>query len=287
MQDTHQRPGTDGRKGPLDKEKGSTAMPRPTSLIIPVYNEERRVGAALDVLRRFVSEQPDVAEHLEVVFVDDGSTDATADRLLSLLVPRPPPTTVVLAKHGGKGAAIAKGVRFCGNEIIGFSDVDFSTPPEELERAWAAFEDGADAVFGSRGLDSSDITRRQPFSRELAGRSYNALLRFLGITDLRDTQCGFKLFRAPLARKVFSELSDGGFSFDLEVLVRLGREGALVRELPVRWAHDDDSRVRVLRDGLRMVLFALRLRLLPLPSASGPAPRFRRHDELAGVFVEE
>lgn len=235
----------------------STAEPPTLSVVIPAFNEERRLPHTLARLSEYLYSRPNLLP-AEVVIVDDGSTDGTAAVVGRL--PSTPQLTVRLQALGanrGKGAAVRHGLRVSRGRWVLISDADLASPIEELEGLQAA---GVDVAVGSRALRRELIARRQPLPRDVLGRCFNALLRMLRLSTLRDTQCGFKLLRGDLARRLAGELTIDGFAFDVELLVRAGRAGAEVAEVPVRWYHVEESRVRPLRHGLAMIRDVLILR---------------------------
>jgi len=226
-------------------------------VVIPAYNEERRLPATLAEVAAHLAARPEYLP-AEVIVADDGSRDGTA-----AVVERFAPAAGVavhlvrLPNNCGKGAAVRAAMAASrGNRVL-VCDADLAAPIEELARLWDA---GAGVAVGSRALRRELISRRQPLPRDYLGRAFNLVVRALGLTTMRDTQCGFKLLDGALARRLAGELRLDGFAFDVELLARARRAGATLAEVPVRWRHVDDSRVRPLRHGLRMVLDSLRVR---------------------------
>ncbi|MFI5142835.1 MAG: dolichyl-phosphate beta-glucosyltransferase [Thermoanaerobaculales bacterium] len=227
------------------------------SVIIPAYNEAARLPATLARLVSFLAEQPHLLP-AEVVVVDDGSTDGTADIVARFAAPEGVAVRLLrLAHNAGKGAGVRAGMAASRGAMVLFSDADLATPIEEIDTLRAA---RVAVAVGSRALDRALISRRQPLARDYLGRLYNLALRVLGLTTMRDTQCGFKLLDGALARRLAGELRLDGFAFDIELLARAQRAGATVAEVPVHWHHVDDSRVKPFRHGLMMFRDALRVR---------------------------
>jgi dolichyl-phosphate beta-glucosyltransferase len=228
------------------------------SIVIPAYNEARRLPATLGRIFEFAAARTDL-QPVEIVVVDDGSGDDTA--ALAEATTAPPRIELHVFRLGenrGKGAAVRTGMAASRGRWVLISDADLASPIEDLDLLLAS---GAPFAVGSRALRRELIARRQPLPRDLLGRVYNLWLRLLGLTSLADTQCGFKLVEGELARRLAGRLRLDGFAFDVELLGRAEREGACVAEVPVRWSHVEESRVQPLRHGLRMVADAWRLRV--------------------------
>ena len=224
------------------------------SLVIPAYNEAQRIGPTLELVRGYFARQ-DYAS--EIIVVDDGSRDGTAAVAGSFDGVK----LVRLDRNRGKGAAVRRGMlkeASCAYRF--YYDADASTPIEELETCWPRFAAGADIVIGSRALAASRIERRQAWYREHMGRVFNLFLRGLGLSQFRDTQCGFKGFTARAAEICLSRQTLDGFSFDAELLYIAGMHGLRVDEVPIRWLNSPQSRVNPLTDSARMFFDLLRVR---------------------------
>lgn len=225
------------------------------SVVIPAYQEAARLGATLERVLGYLEGRGD---QFEVVVVDDGSGDATAE-VAAAYAPR----GVVLHRlesNRGKGAAIKAGVARTRGRRVLLTDADLSTPIEDLPRLEARLGE-ADLVLGSRAVAGSEITRRQPIYRELMGKTFNRLIRLAGVRGLSDTQCGFKLLDGAAARRLFAELTVDRFAYDVELVWLARRRGLQVREVGVRWENSPDSRVHPVRDSLRMLWDLVRLRV--------------------------
>jgi len=238
----------------------STEAPRLT-VVIPAYNEETRLGSSLERTHRWLAEQ---GETFEVIVVDDGSRDDTAELARAFGRAHPGVEVVRLPVNRGKGAAVREGFARSRGDTVVFSDADLSTPIEELAPMRRALEDGAGLVIASRGLPESDLAVRQVWYREGMGKLFNRIVRLLTGIPFRDTQCGFKVLRGEDARALAREMREDGFAFDVELILLARRRGLRVREFPVTWRHVDESRVSPVTDALRMLAS-----LLPIVGRTG------------------
>ena len=227
------------------------------SLVIPAYNESARLPATLQAVLSLLRSR---SEAFEVLVVDDGSTDDTAELVQRLCREA---SEVRLLRHPtnfGKGAAVRNGMLNARGEYILFTDADLSAPIVEAERLLEPLKNGYDVAFGSRGLRPEWINQRQSRFREAAGRLFNFWTRGIAGLDFRDTQCGFKAFSRQAAETIFARQRISGFGFDVEVLYLARKFGYRVLEVPVHWAHSEGSTVHMLRDSVRMFLDLLRIR---------------------------
>lgn len=233
-------------------------MELPLSVVVPAFNEARRLPATLASVTAYLDGR---GRPYELIVVDDGSRDATAEvatRTLSALGERG--RLLRLPANRGKGAAVRAGVEAARGERVLMTDADLSTPIEELDALERACASGADVAIGSRALDRSLITRRQPLLREWSGRLFNLVVQLFALPGIQDSQCGFKLFRGETAHDVFGRARSDGFGFDVEVLAIAKHLGYRIAEVPVRWRNDDDSRLSLAR-GTAAFLEPLRVRL--------------------------
>ena len=224
------------------------------SLIIPAYNEGSRIAANVETVRAFLET---LGKPYEIIVVDDGSTDRTGELLTKLQGVK----TISYQPNHGKGYAVRQGVIASRGDFVAFSDADLSAPISELAKLFAAIESSADIAIGSRALPDSQLVIHQPRYRELGGKALNLIIRMLAVPGIMDTQCGFKLFKGEVARQVFAKCILCGWGFDVEVLYLARKIGCRIAEVPVRWSHSADSRIRPFRAGLEVLADTLRIRL--------------------------
>jgi dolichyl-phosphate beta-glucosyltransferase len=228
-------------------------LKRSISIIIPAYNEEKRLPATLRTVQAYLdSSRWDFAE---IVVVNDGSRDRTADVAREAGVR-------VLENPGnrGKGYTVRHGMLEAKGDWALFSDADLSAPIDDLEKLWSAMvRENSQVTIGSRALDRSLIGVRQPFFREMSGRIFNVVMRLITGLPFQDTQCGFKLFEQAAAREIFSRQQLDGFGFDVEVVFIARKLGYRVLEVPVRWNDVAGTKVS-LWSGLKGFLDPLKVR---------------------------
>lgn len=232
------------------------------SLIVPAYNEELRIGATLSRVLEYLDR---LCGGAEVIVVDDGSLDGTS-RVVDAYLDHQPTQVRLLAypDNKGKGNAVRMGMMAAQGERRVFYDADGSTPIEELGKLLQHFDDGADVVIGSRSIPGAEVRVRQAWYREQMGKTFNLLLRSLGLTRFRDTQCGFKGFTAGACEIVFPRQTILRYSFDAELLYIARVHGLRIDEVPVQWINSPLSRVHPLSDASRMFWDLLRIRVLSL-----------------------
>jgi dolichyl-phosphate beta-glucosyltransferase len=220
------------------------------SVVIPAHNEESRIAQTLAAIRSFL-EARDFSS--EIIVVDDGSTDRTAEIAARALEGIAGSRIVRLPRNRGKGAAVREGILQTGGKLILFSDADLSTPIEELDKLLPWIAKGFDVIIGSRALPGSDIQVRQSRIREFMGKTFNFLVRLFIMKGIRDTQCGFKLFRREAALCVFPMIRTEGFSFDVEALHLCRGLDFRIQEVPIVWRHCPQSKVRMIRSSFAML----------------------------------
>jgi dolichyl-phosphate beta-glucosyltransferase len=230
------------------------------SLIIPAFNEADRIGKTL---RESLSYLETTSPDSELIVVNDGSTDATAEVVRGVFS-EPTRVATRLLEHfpnRGKGAAVRQGLLAASKPIGLFSDADLSTPIEEAPKLVESIAAGElDVAFGSRALDRNLIGQRQPWKREQGGRVFNLIVRLATGLPFWDTQCGFKAFRLDVFRPILGTAKTDGFGFDVELLYLARKANLRMKEIPVRWNHNEGSKVSFLRDSVRMLREIVALR---------------------------
>lgn len=225
------------------------------SVVIPAYNEERRIGATLRDVTEYLERQPYSSETL---VVDDGSFDGTTD-VVERYAREHPLVRLLRAPHGGKGHAVRAGMLAAAGEYRFLCDADLSMPIAELGKFLPPRLADYDVAIGSREAPGA---RRigEPLSRHLAGRLFNLFVRVAAVPGVQDTQCGFKCFTAEAARALFALQRLQGFAFDVEVLFLARRMGMRVVEVPIEWRYRAESKVSPVRHALGMARDVLRVR---------------------------
>lgn len=228
------------------------------SIVIPAYNEEQRLPRALDGVAQYYASQ---GYAFDVAIVSDGSSDGTDAIVRDFAASHAEFRLISYQPNRGKGYAVRTGMLAAEGELVLFCDADLATPPEETEKLLASIEGGADVAIGSRPLKGSALEVRQPWYREAFGRTANKLIQLLGVPGVKDTQCGFKLFRRAVAHDIFKRCRVDGFSFDVEALMIARDLGYRIDEVPIRWADQAGSKVVLWRDAPKALFNLVRLRL--------------------------
>jgi dolichyl-phosphate beta-glucosyltransferase len=228
------------------------------SVVIPCYNEEQRLPRTVEQIERYLdARQTDY----ELVLVDDGSRDGTRAVMDAAAANHAAVRVEALPRNRGKGRALAVGVEAAKGDEILVTDADLSTPIAELEKLQAALDRGAGIAIGSRALRESRVEVSQPVYRVLMGKGFNLIVQAVLLPGIWDTQCGFKLFRADVARRVFAGLITDGFGYDPEVLYRARRQGVKIVEVPVVWRNSAPTKVSPLKSSWDMLKHVVWVRL--------------------------
>lgn len=228
------------------------------SVVVPAYNEERRLPATLVQMLQYLDAQTDPTE---VIIVDDGSQDHTVEVVQPFADARAD-VRIIRNDHRGKGYAVRTGMLAAQGDFVLFSDADLATPIEEWEKLRGPLEEGVDVAIGSReGLGAQRLG--EPWYRHLMGRVFNYLVRLVAVSGFQDTQCGFKAFRREVAHDLFRRVQLYGDAakpvkgsavtgFDVEVLFLARKRGYKIREVPVVWRYDANTKVSPLRDSIHL-----------------------------------
>jgi dolichyl-phosphate beta-glucosyltransferase len=245
-------------------------------LVIPAYNEQDRLPRTLRELRRHVRDQRSLTRPVEVIVVDNASTDGTAAVALAADSPALR-VRVVDCWTPGKGAAVRAGIAVTDAPVVGFMDADGATRLDALEEAFRRLALGADVAIGSRGAEGAQTAARHSWVRERGARTYRACTARV-VPGVVDTQCGFKLMDGHLGRRVFADLRTTGFSFDVEMLARAQALGARIDEFPVTWTDVPGSTFDPLRHGagsfagLALIAWHARRDRRAVPTTALPVP---------------
>jgi dolichyl-phosphate beta-glucosyltransferase len=228
------------------------------TIVIPAFNEALRLPKTLTALNGWIAGRSEI---IEVIVVDDGSTDSTAE----LQKDYPSIHFESLPANAGKGAAVRKGMFLATGALVLMMDADLATPMSEFDCLVDVIRGGADVAIGSRPLRSSTLAVRQPFVREFAGRVFNCIVQLVSGLPFKDTQCGFKLWRSHAAKECFGLCSVDGFAFDVEALVVAKALGYTVVEVGVKWAHQPGaaaftSATSYVRHACRMIVDTIAIR---------------------------
>jgi glycosyltransferase involved in cell wall biosynthesis len=224
------------------------------SIVIPAYNEERRLPGTLERLSQFLQKQPFASE---IIVVENGSDDRTFEIAQGFADGHK--NVHALRERRGKGLAVHRGVTAASGEYIFFCDADLSMPVEEISKFLPPQLQGVDIAIASREAPGS-VRYNEPYYRHFTGRVFNTLIHLLVLPGLQDTQCGFKCIRAEVARDIFPYQTLTGWAFDVELLYIARHHGYQIAEIPIHWYFNADSKISVFRDSLRMFLDLLLIR---------------------------
>jgi dolichyl-phosphate beta-glucosyltransferase len=232
-------------------------MPSTYTFIVPAYNESERLAISLPKILDYVHKQQ---LRSEIIVVNDGSTDDTAEIARRFMAENADVRLVENPGNRGKGYSVRHGMLQAQGDVMLFTDADLSSPIYEASKLFAAIENGADVAIGSRWLQADLQTERQPWHRQLYGRVFNLALQLTLGLKYRDTQCGFKAFSRSAVKTIFARQRVERWGFDPELLFIADKFHLRTVEVPVEWAHDHRSKISPVRDGLKMALEMLAVR---------------------------
>ena len=248
------------------------------SIVIPAYNEHERLSRSLPILSAHLARSGH--RDAEVLVVDDGSSDATADLVREWSVRWPVLRLVQLPSNQGKGAALRAGIAATRGDVVAFADADLSAPIEQLELLLSDLDDAEIAIL-SRALPGTRLERRQSRPRETMGKLYALLAQLLLIRGVPDAQCGLKAYRGSLGRELFAKARESGVLFDTEVLLMAAQRGIRISQRPALWRHDPASTLRFgliasMGIGFALLRLKLRHRVVFAVRVTGPVRSYER-----------
>lgn len=240
-------------------------MPGPTeelllSIVIPAFKERAKIQRDIRAAHEFLAAR--FPGQGEVLVVDDGSPDDTTDQARALQAEVPELRVIRYEQNRGKGHALKTGVAASRGRYVMFADAGMCVPYDDALTGLELVQDGVDLAHGSRRTDRSQVQIAQPAYRRIGSQVFWLFVKtFMGIPrHVRDTQCGFKVYRGNVARELFAETITDGFMFDIEVIRRAAKKGKKIAEFPVRWSNDSDTRYRPIRGTLRNLRELMRIR---------------------------
>jgi dolichyl-phosphate beta-glucosyltransferase len=227
------------------------------SIVIPAYNEARRLPATVATISEYLELS---GLDAEVIVVDDGSTDGTAETVRAMPGAGMPPRVIAFEGNRGKGAAVREGMQAALGDYVLFMDADNSTHITEIEKLLPVAQSGTPVVIGSRYLERDSIKIKQPWYRVTISRAGNALIQAALLRGIKDTQCGFKLFSREAAHAIADLLTMERFSFDMELLVIAQRLHYEIKEVPVNWYDTPGTRLRPIKSSLQTLRDLIKIR---------------------------
>lgn len=235
-----------------------TAQPR-ISLIFPAYNEAASIANTIEQAVAYFSSR---RISYEIIVSADGE-DGTREKVREMAGNNASLRVIGENARRGKGLGIREAVAIATGEIIGFADADNKVPVEEIDKILPELSAGYEVVIGSRALAKSQLDRRQPLYRHVGGKAFRIVMRSItGLYGVNDSQCGFKFFPRDVARRLFTLQRVNGYMFDVEILLLAHKLGYRIREVPIRWRDDGDSRLNVISGNLKNARDILRIRYM-------------------------
>ena len=229
------------------------------SFIIPAFNEESRIVKILDTATEYLSKD---FKDYEIIIVDDGSTDKTKEAVEHYMNSGSDKIRLIKNRiNKGKGYSVRIGMLAAKYDLAVFSDADLATPISELKKLMNALLKGHDIVIASRNMKESRRIVKQPYYRQIMGKTFPIIVNILLSMDFKDTQCGFKLFKTQIAKKILRKQTIDRFAFDVEILYIAKKLGYRICEVPVLWIDKKDSKVSPFRDSWKMFLDIIKIRM--------------------------
>ena len=241
-------------------------MPPSIDIVIPVLNEERDLPPCITTLRQFLADA--IPNPWRIVIADNGSDDTTPEVSCCLASEYPEVTSLRLEQRG-RGRALRRAWLESDADLVSYMDVDLSTDLSALPPMIQALDEGYDLAIGSRLARGASVDRRT-LQREITSRSYNLLIKAMFFTRFSDAQCGFKALTRAAAQALVPHVVDQAWFFDTELLILAEKRGFRIKDIPVTWTDDPDSRVKVVRTAMADIKGLLRLRIGGLPQVSRP-----------------
>ena len=235
------------------------------TIVVPAFNESKRIAKALNDIDECINKisKPDL---FQVIVVNDGSTDntegVTKDWIQNKSKNKKCFQVISYMPNRGKGYAVSQGFLKASHSLVLYTDADGAAPMCEADKLLLAMENDFDAAIGSRVIKTSDSKVKMSLTRKITGRVFHIILSTLGLAEFKDTQCGFKLFKSSLAKKLAQNQKCFGFSFDIEYLFLARKLGYKVKEVPINWYHVEGSKVNIFKDSVKMLLEVLKIRFL-------------------------
>ena len=240
-------------------------MEKSLTILIPAYNESRRIISTLTDIDNYISNSSN-SFFTEVIIIDDGSTDGTKETAKSWIQSecknKKSFQVTSYYPNQGKGYAVRKGILKASGDLVLYTDADGASPIKEAEKLISAINDGFDIVCGSRILKDKDSVVKMSIKRRFVGFVFQSILKLLNLADLKDTQCGFKLFKSEAAKNLAEHQKCFNYSFDIEYLFLAKKLGYKIKELPINWSHVEGSKINILSDSIKMLNEVLKIRFV-------------------------
>ena len=232
------------------------------TIIIPAFNESQRIPKTLKEIDDYIFEQK-ISNQTSVIIVNDGSTDDTSEVVENWINKSRNNSCFSIINYSpnqGKGYAVREGFLKANSELVFYTDADGASPILEISKLLSCIDNGYDVVCGSRILKAEGIKVKMGFKRRFTGLIFHLILRIMGLANLSDTQCGFKLFKTFVAKKLAENQKCFGYSFDVELLYLAKKMGYKIKEISVNWYHVEGSKINLLRDSIKMLIEVLKIR---------------------------